>query len=139
MRKQTIVQFLATTLQAIEYCEQKGMKKARDQHDERFEKVMRDTAPSGSGIDAGTKFFGHRMERGGVVTKIAFEVGFHHMDENGFYDGWTHHQVVVWPTFDGISVAVTGRDRNDIKEYLREVYYNWLTSEAPELPWDNTA
>ena len=72
--------------------------------------------PSGSGIDNGTKLVS------ASASRIVLECGFYHMDENGFYDGWTEHRVTVRPTFDSMDISVSGRNRNDIKEYLHEVY-----------------
>lgn len=135
MNQPTVVQFLASTLLAIENCSKRGgMTDVQRKHNKRFEKVM-STAPSGSGIDKGTRYYGCEIERGDVI-KIAFQVGFHHMDHNGFYDKWTEH-VVVRPSFLGVNVSVTGRDRNDVKDYLLQVYHAWLTSEAPQIPWES--
>lgn len=72
--------------------------------------------PSGSGVDCGTKLVS------ASASKIVLECGFHHMDENGFYDGWTEHRITVRPTFDSLDIHISGRSRNDIKEYLHEVY-----------------
>jgi hypothetical protein len=58
-------------------------------------------------------------------------VEYHHMDENGSYAGWSTYKVVVTPSLAfGINVAVRGRDRNQTKEYLAEVYNHWLTSDV---------
>ena len=72
--------------------------------------------PSGSGIDCGTKLVS------ASATKIVLECSFHHMDEHGYYDGWTKHRITVRPTFDSLDIHISGRNRNDIKEYLHEVY-----------------
>ena len=46
---------------------------------------------------------------------------FHHMNDGGFYDGWTEHSVVVTPSLVyGFDTRITGRDRNDIKNYIGE-------------------
>ena len=72
--------------------------------------------PSGSGIDSGTKLVS------ASATKIVLECSFHHMNETGYYDGWTKHRITVRPTFDSLDIHISGRNRNDIKEYLHEVY-----------------
>ena len=72
--------------------------------------------PSGSGIDRGTKLVS------ASATKIVLECSFHHMDEHGYYDGWTEHRITVRPTFDSLDIHISGRNRNDIKEYLHEIY-----------------
>ncbi len=81
----------------------------------RLDKLV-DLLPSGSGIDRGTKLVS------ASASKIVLECSFHHMDEHGFYDGWTEHRITVRPTFSGLDVTISGRNRNDIKEYLHEVY-----------------
>ena len=72
--------------------------------------------PSGSGIDSGTKLIS------ASASRIVLECSFHHMNENGYYDGWTEHRITVRPTFDSLDINISGRNRNDIKEYLHEVY-----------------
>lgn len=81
-----------------------------------------DTAPSGSGVDNGTQI---RMEQC-KPDKLVFDTAYHHMNEHGYYDGWTHHQVIIRPTFGGFTLKVTGRDKRDIKDYLGEMYDCWL-------------
>jgi len=82
--------------------------------------------PSGSGWDLGTT-----LEDRSTPTKLVFTGGFHHMDDNGCYDGWTDHVVTVTPTFDGVNVTVSGRDRNDIKDYLTETFTSALETLVP--------
>ena len=82
--------------------------------------------PSGSGIDSGTKLVS------ASATKIVLECSFHHMDEHGFYDGWTEHRITIRPTFDNLDISVSGRNRNDIKEYLHEVYRYALSAMVAE-------
>lgn len=89
-------------------------------------KYVRDTAPSGSGIDAGI----HLLPGQDMPRRLVFACDFHHMDEHGGYSGWTNHTAVVTPTFSGIDVRITGRDRNQIKDHLGELIHGWLTSEA---------
>lgn len=55
--------------------------------------------------------------------RIVFDFSFHHMDENGYYDGWTEYKLVITPSLtDGFDYKITGRDRNRIKEYLYDVF-----------------
>lgn len=82
--------------------------------------VVRNFLPSGSGIDCGTK-----LDESSTSERLVFTFGFHHMDECGFYDGWTEHKAIVTPTLtshSGFKLRITGRDRNDIKEYLHQVF-----------------
>lgn len=85
--------------------------------------------PRGSGIDLGTTVVG--LHKGAVV----FSTSFHHMNEVGFYDGWTEHKITVTPTFDGMDIRISGKDRNGIKDYLHDVFYHALTVEIPDDVW----
>jgi len=82
--------------------------------------------PSGSGIDSGTKLVS------ASASKIVLECSFHHMSEHGYYDGWTEHRITVRPTFDSLDIHISGRNRNDIKEYLYEVYALALSEKIVE-------
>lgn len=88
--------------------------------------IMRD-APSGSGIDCGTKLVPERC----TPTRVVLSCEFHHMNDAGMYSGWTEHTVTITPTFESIHVAVSGRNRNGIKDYLADTYYHWATAECP--------
>jgi hypothetical protein len=75
--------------------------------------------PSGSGIDSGTIINLEKSKH----NKIVLETSFHHMDDNGYYDGWTEHTITVTPDFlNDFVMSISGRNRNDIKEYLYQTY-----------------
>lgn len=84
---------------------------------------------AGSGIDGGT----HLALESCTPAKLVFHTSYHHMD-NGSYDGWTEHTVTVRPAFAGIKLAFSGPNRNDIKEYLHDVYHTALTADV-SLTW----
>lgn len=67
--------------------------------------------------------------------RIVFRVDFHHMNADGYYDGWTKHTIVVTPAFIGFNIRVTGTNRNDIKDYLADLFYTTLSDRAPEPLW----
>lgn len=77
------------------------------------------TLPAGSGIDHGTQIDLDKSNR----DKLVLTMDFHHMDEYGGYDGWTSHTITVRPSFQGIDLTISGANRNNIKEYLHDVYY----------------
>jgi hypothetical protein len=87
-----------------------------DKHEERIERLVKDFMPSGSGFNSGTKIDLDSSHAG----KLVFDTSFHHMTENGYYDGWTDHTVTVTPSFQGFDIRVSGRDRNDIKEVIND-------------------
>ena len=73
--------------------------------------------PHGCGFDAGTHVDWKRSK----VNRIVLDTQFHHINDGGFYDGWTEHSVVVTPSLAyGFEMRITGRDRNDIKNYIGE-------------------
>lgn len=109
---------MAMMLQAIDNCKASGNKEWEEKHKDRLDWLVRNEMPSGSGIDTGTK-----LDDESTPERLVFTCSFHHMDESGGYDGWTEHKVIVTASLvHGIFIRVTGRDRNDIKEYLHEVY-----------------
>lgn len=84
--------------------------------------------PSGSGFNAGTQL------RGGNSKRLTFTTAFHHMDDAGFYDGWTEHQVFIDAHLEyGFTVTVTGKNRNDIKNYIQDVFIETL-QKTIEIP-----
>jgi hypothetical protein len=82
-------------------------------------KEMMDQFPSGSGFDNGTHI---DLDASGD-DKLVFNTSFHHMDENGMYDGWTEYTVTITPSLGlDYRIKVSGRDRNDIKEYIADSF-----------------
>lgn len=76
--------------------------------------------PSGSGLDNGVRIDLERSK----PNKIVFHTEFHHLNENGYYDGWTTHRIVVTPNFGRFNLKITGRNRNQIKDYLYDLFYD---------------
>ncbi len=82
-------------------------------------KIVKDRMPSGGGFDAGTKI----DEEKSRPERLVFNTEFHHMNEAGYYDGWTQHTVSVKPSFVyGLEIAISGKDRNEIKDYIHESF-----------------
>lgn len=118
-------QRLASTLQAVKNCEASDKAVWLEKHEATIETIM-NTAPSGSGIDSGTKLIHDECN----PSRLVFQADFHHMNEGGYYAGWSEHKVTVTPSFDGIDLSISGRNRNDIKEYLHDAFYQWLNESA---------
>lgn len=95
-------------------------------HENNLTYLVNQFMPSGSGIDCGTKFVWEESN----PNKLVFSASFHHMNDGGFYDGWTEHKVIVTPSLTSdFDLKITGRDRNQIKEYLHEVFHSALSEE----------
>lgn len=92
-------------------------------HRERVDALIKNHMPSGGGFDNGTRFDWKESK----PDRLVFETAFHHMNENGMYNGWSEHTVIVTPSlgFD-FEVRVTGKDRNDIKDEIAQVFHDAL-------------
>lgn len=93
-------------------------------HKENIREIERNHLPSGAGIDDGT----HVDLDKSTEEKLVFNTAYHHMTE-GVYDEWTYHTIIVTPSFHGFNIRITGPNRNDIKEYLHQVFYDVLSQE----------
>lgn len=78
--------------------------------------------PSGSGFDCGTEFDFDRS----TDSKLVFHTSFHHMDEGGGYSGWTDHTITVRPSFNGLTIKVSGRNKDGICDYIGDTFYEAL-------------
>jgi hypothetical protein len=121
--KQTFIQEISATINAYNNCIATGNTKWADNHLEALKNLSK-KLPSGSGFDSGTT-----ISLFSTKNEIYFNTSFHHMDENGGYDGWTDHKIVVTPTFTGIDITVRGEDRNEINDYIADIFYDCLTEE----------
>lgn len=128
---------LASTLSAYQNCCETGNTLWRDKRLSRLQALVLEHMPSGSGIDTGTKLrinadkpkrnaLGKQTKKGRVGStpeKLVFDVAFHHMNDVGMYDGWTEHTVTVRGSLQfGIRLTIGGSNRNEIKDYLHEVF-----------------
>jgi len=81
--------------------------------------------PHGSGIDAGIQL----MLELSNENKIVFHFEFHHMNDNGYYINWTGHNLTLTPSFlNGFNIKISGRNQNDIKSYLYDLFIECFTS-----------
>jgi hypothetical protein len=102
----------------------------KHKHEDFANQLVEEHLPSGSGFDSGTKLDWDASH----AEKLVFTTAFHHMDENGYYDGWTEHTVTVTPSLaHGFHMRISGRNRNDIKEYIGDTFREALDS---DVEWD---
>jgi hypothetical protein len=110
-----LYQHIAVRLEAMQSCSDEW----KDKHTDSIESLVLGYMPSGSGIDAGTKL----SFEDSTPNKLVFVFSYHHMDSNGYYDGWTDYKLIVTPSLSfGMDMRITGRDRNDVKEYLYQTF-----------------
>ncbi len=124
-----VITMIASAVAARANCAEFGgpRKEAFDRWTEQLEAI---DLPSGSGFDNGSSVdIGQSTE-----DRIVLSTSFHHMTE-GTYDGWTDHEIIVTPSLvHGYDVEVTGEDRNDILEYIADVFSEALgEDEAPPM------
>lgn len=93
--------------------------------------------PHGSGIDGNHAKLDFDRSKPNRLVFAPFD--FHHMNDGGYYDGWSEHELIVSASLaHGYELKITGRDRNDVKEYLyqtidyaitRELFYDRETGQ----------
>lgn len=126
MRRAPLYKAIAGTLLAYRNCQDSGNKEWEDKHKDSLEEFQGKYYPSGSGFDNGTKL----DLDASTPNKLVFHTAFHHMTEHGCYAGWTEHTVTVTPDlFFSIDIKISGRNRNDIKEYMHDEFHTMLTQE----------
>lgn len=119
---------LASAIQARKNCQERNNQEWFETWTRQIENLVENHMPGGSGIDSGTKIDLARCH----AEKLVFYAPYHHMNDNGFYDGWTEHTITVTPSFTGINLRVSGRNRNDIKDYLYETFDYALSQEITD-------
>jgi hypothetical protein len=134
MSKQKVYQVLSNSLVALNNCIDSHNKEWEDRWADVINDVMKN-APSGSGIDNGTTLeMEISMNSLTESEKLIFSFGYHFMNEDGYYDGWESYVLTVTPSFTNINLKFKGKNRNDIKDYLHDVYYDWLNEEVEYNP-----
>jgi hypothetical protein len=138
---------LSRLLQAVKNCKASNNAEWEQKHSETIKRLCAQHLPSGAGFDSGSVLNVSLS----TPEKLIFTADFHHMNENGFYDGWTEHTVTVLPSLSsGITLRISGRNRNEIKEHIWEVFehalktdvtYDLLGEQFPEFrvtsKWEN--
>ncbi len=123
MKPRKVYCAIAQTLQARKACERSGNVEWHDKHNEALETLVMRFMPSGGGFDNGTTLDEDRS----TTERLVFVTSYHHMSEHGFYDGWTEHTVIVRASLVyGFTVSVTGRNRDEIKDYIAESFRSAL-------------
>ncbi len=142
MYTKKLYQELASLVQARRNCVATNNGEWRDNHEKTIFALCKNFMPSGGGVDCGTKI----DLDASTGERLVFDTGYHHMNENGYYDEWTTHRIIVKPSLlFGLDIRITGRDRNQIKEHLHEIVHADLTQEIfstrdedGEIDWKST-
>jgi len=129
MNAMPLYQFIASKLIAMENCQRSENTDWADKHRAAIETAVEAAMPHGSGFDSGTDF----DFISSTPERLVFATSFHHMDEHGGYSGRTHHQVIVTPSLAfRFTTRVTGRDHNEIKAYIADLFNHHLAEEYVE-------
>lgn len=122
-----LVTEIARTVDAYHRCVELNNTEWQPKHREHL-KMLCEELPSGSGIDRGIEL----DLDASTGEKLVFHTAYHHMNDGGYYDGWTEHTVIVIPSLmHGFTVKIGGPNRNDIKEHLHEVIQHALSADLP--------
>ena len=118
-----LYQELAQLVDAYHRCEDSG-NMWQVKHRDNIEALAKNLLPHGSGYDSGTTVNIMKSRR----DRLVLHTSFHHMNENGFYCGWTEHDVIVTPSLlFGFELLIKGKDRNQIKEMMYEDFRHALS------------
>lgn len=135
----TVIQVIASAIQARANCIKSGNKEWQEKWEERL-KEMEDRLPSGSGFDRGTKI---DLDRSWPYRQpasfITLTTSYHHMNEYGYYTHWSDHELIVRPVFEGsidITVRGTTAEGEDADEgwedYVSELFHTKLSEIVEE-------
>jgi hypothetical protein len=124
----TIIAALASLIEARANCQRTGNAEWFQRHTARIARIELDLLPRGSGIDMGATV---DLDKS-TGERVVIRVPFHRMSPNGYYVGWCDYTVTVTPTFSGFHTRVTGRDYNDLKSYLGDLFAEVLARPMPE-------
>jgi len=130
-----LYQVIARSFVAYQNCQKSHNLAWLAKHRANIENICSDFMPHGSGLN------GHEVtldfERSKPNRLVFAPVDFHHMDHSGMYVGWTSHDLIVTADLAyGYLHHFTGRDRDDIKEYLSQTFTYVLDL---DLEWSNEA
>jgi hypothetical protein len=126
---------LASTIDACKTCAKDLPRMAEwyGKHKKNILALVREHMPSGSGFDCGTTIDYDDSH----AEKLVFTTSFHHMNSDGYYCGWTEHTVTVTPSFiGGFNLRISGRNANNIKEYIHDAFSSALKTELGAVTRD---
>jgi hypothetical protein len=114
-----IYQQLSSSFQAYNNCLKSNNTEWEEKH---YDKILTliDQLPHGSGIDGKTELDFEKSNN----NKLVINSEFHHMDENGYYDGWINFSLTIEPGWDGVDITIKGNfgKYQDLKDYLIETF-----------------
>ena len=101
----------------------------REFAEENLEHVEKNFLPSGSGIDSGCKITQYKFSDKGELEWYQISFKYHHMNDVGYYTNWTDHNLRVKADWIGFTMTISGKDQNQIKEYLYDTFHLALSKD----------
>ncbi|MGL5921945.1 hypothetical protein [Chroococcidiopsis sp.] len=124
--KTQVFKKIAMVVSAYQACVKTGNYAWREKHLEALYQLCKTHLPSGSGFDNGTQI----DINDSTEEKLVFHTAFHHMKE-GMYTEWSSHRITVTPSLAyGFNLKVSGKNVNDIKDYIIEAFRDSLNREV---------
>jgi len=121
-----VYQAIARKLDAMHNCARSGNREWFDRHSDAIDSLVKEYLPYGGGFNAGCI-----IDKDSPRGRIVIETSFHHMSENGYYDGWTSHKVIVTACLShGFELRITGKDKNGIKDYIADTFHHVLSMDC---------
>jgi len=110
---------MAIRMSALINCRAKNEEnKWEDLHQYALNELAREFLPSGSGFDMGSKI--NLVQSTG--EKLVFFTKFHHMNEHGYYDGWSSHTITVTASLiHGLNIEI----ESEYADKKHEEEYGW--------------
>lgn len=88
--------------------------------------MLQELLPIGNGINYGCVI----SLKKSTEKRIVIYTAYWHPNDSYETSRWTHHQIVITPSFEReINIRVTGKNVDNIKEYLQEVFREALMKE----------
>ena len=112
---------LSMKLSAFHNCIKSNNEEWKDKNEDAILKML-DNLPNGSGFDTGIKFDWEKS----TSLKLIFNFDYYHLLD-GYYDGWTHHKIILTPTFGRYDMHITGRNKNLCKDYFYDLFSSLFT------------
>jgi len=110
---------MANLVQARLNCIDKDNNDWTLRHEDKLNELI-NYLPHGSGLDSDWNIDFNKSHG----NKLVFYMGYHAMDENGYYDGWIDFTLIVKPSLiHGITLHIRGNfgKYQDIKDYLYDI------------------
>ena len=92
-----------------------------DSKNKRVDELIDKYLPSGSGFDGKIE-----LDEKSTDKKIILHVEYHHMNDNGFYDGWSTFKIIITPSL-AYDYSLVVKGETVVKKYFYDgVFKNYI-------------